>query len=247
MRIILLVLAICLLPVSALPVFASVVMTGTRVIYPEAASGKTLQLSNDDDHPWLVQMWLDDGAEKAAEEATEDASGHAPPFVVSPPIFRVEPHSGHVARLRFVGDEALPSDRESLFYLNFSQIPAQAADADQDANRLLLVHKTRLKLFYRPRALKSPDVRALACALRFSVEGDEMVVENPKPFHAVVSQAELQRSGTELPLLQGQTLAPFSTRRWPLPQGVNAFDAGRVQISLINDYGADERHLCPLR
>lgn len=50
-----------LLTSVSLSVQASVVMTGTRIIYPEGSREKVLQLSNKDDHPNLVQLWMDDG------------------------------------------------------------------------------------------------------------------------------------------------------------------------------------------
>lgn len=47
-----------LLTSVSLSVQASVVMTGTRIIYPEGSREKVLQLSNKDDHPNLVQLWM---------------------------------------------------------------------------------------------------------------------------------------------------------------------------------------------
>ncbi|MCC3263204.1 fimbria/pilus periplasmic chaperone, partial [Paenibacillus polymyxa] len=70
------------------------------------------------------------------------------PFVASPQIFRMAPHSGQMVRLSFVG-QPLARDRESLFYLNFLQVPA-VRQTDSDKNKLLLVVTNRLKVFYRP-------------------------------------------------------------------------------------------------
>jgi len=221
---------------------ASVVLTGTRVIYPAAVSGKTLQLSNNDDHPWLVQMWLDAGDENSTPE---NAAGSVP-FLITPPIFRVEAHGGHAVRVRFIGDDRLPEDRESLFFLNFTQIPPQDAPTG-DENRLTLIHKTRVKLFYRPRGLAQPDFGTLACALRLHMDGHQLVVENPSAFHAVVSQAELIEDGRSVPLLRSAVIAPLSRRDWPLTDAPPAPGAGaRLRVILINDYGADEHHDCSL-
>ena len=43
---------------------ASVVITGTRVIYPEMEREVTVKLNNDGNTPALVQVWLDDGNPK---------------------------------------------------------------------------------------------------------------------------------------------------------------------------------------
>ncbi len=42
---------------------ASVVMTGSRIIYPAAASEHSIQLTNNDNFPNAVQVWLDSGDE----------------------------------------------------------------------------------------------------------------------------------------------------------------------------------------
>jgi len=241
MRPVLYSLIVCLFSALPAPALASVVLTGTRVIYPASSSGQTLHLSNADARPYLVQMWLDSGD----PDSTPEMTGNDTPFVLSPPIFRMEPGSGQAVRLTFTGAQALPADRESLFYLNFTQIPALGQDK-RDANLLVLTLKNRVKLFYRPRGLSQPDTRTLACGLRFHVDAGGVEVENPSAFHAVIRHAELvvdtERS---VPLLDGQMLAPFSQQHWPLAEPFAA-PAGEAQlrVTLVNDYGADETWPC---
>ncbi|MEI3973708.1 fimbria/pilus periplasmic chaperone [Klebsiella pneumoniae] len=38
------------------------------------------------------------------------------PFIITPLIFRIEPHTGQTLRIMYTG-EALPNDRESIFWL----------------------------------------------------------------------------------------------------------------------------------
>jgi len=233
-----------LLCASNHPAQASVVMTGTRVIYPAALSGKTLQLSNPDAHPYLVQVWLDAGDENSEPGAADNGA----PFIANPPIFRIEPGSGQAVRLMPSDTSALPTDRESLFYLNFSQIPALEPEA-LEGNALLMVMKSRFKLFYRPRGLSpaAPETRKLACALRFNIDAGQLRVDNPGAFHAVVSQAEAVLDGRSEPLLQAQVFAPFSSRYLALEEGVTLADEAQVRVSLVNDYGADAIYTCPRR
>jgi len=242
MRFALLFLVACLCITLHAPVLVSVVLTGTRVIYPAAASGKTLQLSNADAHPWLVQMWLDAGTVDSAP----DMLNPEVPFVLSPPIFRVEPESGQAVRLMLTGDQALPDDRESLFYLNFTQIPALSPD-ELDDNRLVLALKSRVKVFYRPRRLPEPNPRKLACGLRFHVGEGSVQVENPSAFHAVIRSVEGVLDGREVSLLEGEMLAPFSQQSWPLEGAITPAANAQVRVSLVNDYGADASYLCPWR
>ncbi|SPZ91589.1 fimbrial chaperone protein StbB [Serratia marcescens] len=103
-----------------LPYHASASVTCSATAYlPRRGAGKTLQFTNDDGTPALMQIWLDINNPKSTPE-NADA-----PFVASPQIFRMNPHSGQMVRLSFVG-QPLPRDRESLV---LSQLPAGARRA----------------------------------------------------------------------------------------------------------------------
>ena len=95
---------------------ASVVVTGTRVIYPGEAREKTVQLSNRDAFPNVVQAWVDIDAPDAPPDQADA------PFLVNPAVFRMAPDSGQTLRIVYTG-QGLPGDRESLFHLNVLQIP----------------------------------------------------------------------------------------------------------------------------
>ena len=82
---------------------AGVVIGGTRVIYPAQSREITVQLSNIGDAPSLVQAWIDSGN---PEQTAEDADA---PFMLTPPIARVEPGRNQALRLMFAGAE-LPTD-----------------------------------------------------------------------------------------------------------------------------------------
>jgi len=242
MHLALLFLAGCLLSLLSSTASASVVLTGTRIIYPAALAGKTLQLSNDDAHPWLVQMWLDAGDENSTPERHDSAV----PFALSPPIFRIDPHSGQAVRLTVTDTRMLPVDRESVFFLNFTQVPALETDAIE-ANKLVLVLRSRIKVFYRPRALPPPNTHEIACALRFRIDGKQLRVDNPAAFHAVVGHAELLLDERRVPLLDGEILPPFSQHVRTLANALPPSAAQRLRVSLVNDYGVDEPHDCPWR
>lgn len=89
-------------------VCASVVMTGTRIIYPAQASNKSIQLKNPDQQPYIVQVQVDDGSEK--KPADEEDSN----FLLTPNIFRMEPGSAQTVLLKYIGN-SLPQNKESIF------------------------------------------------------------------------------------------------------------------------------------
>lgn len=66
--------------------------------------------------------------------------------MVNPQVFRIDPSRGQMVRMVYTGDTHLPADRESIFYLNFKQIPAFEKNK-LDQNMLVLLVKSRLKVF----------------------------------------------------------------------------------------------------
>ena len=93
------------LSVSAV-VQGSVVIMGTRVVYPATQKSISIRLNNDNESPALVQSWLDDGDAAAPPESV-----HVP-FIITPPIFRMDSKSGQTVRIVYTG-ESLP--KENLF------------------------------------------------------------------------------------------------------------------------------------
>lgn len=219
------------------PAQANVVLTGTRIIYPATAKEKTLQLTNTSAQPVIVQIWLDK-ANPASTVETADA-----PFLANPQIFRMEPHSGQMVRLSYIGEE-LPQDRESVFYLNFSQVPAMKV-SEKNANKLVLLINSRIKLFYRPKGLTgSPD--DMAKQMTFQLRDGALQVKNPTGYHAVVLRASLLLGGKNIPLVESLMLPPHSENQWRLALPVGSADKARLSLTLINDYGGDVTSELPL-
>lgn len=123
---------------------ASVVIGTTRIIYPQRDKEVTVRLESKNQAPVLVQVWLDSGD----EHSTPDRA--TVPFIATPPIFRMDPGKQQVVRLAYTGD-TLPTEQESLFWLNLLEVPAHS----QEANQLQLAFRSRIKLFFRPSNLPS--------------------------------------------------------------------------------------------
>ena len=78
-------LAAALLLACGQQAMAGIVISGTRVIYPAQSREITVQVQNVGDGPSLVQAWIDSGDPEQTAESTDA------PFVLTPPIGRVEP------------------------------------------------------------------------------------------------------------------------------------------------------------
>ncbi len=211
-------------------------MTGTRVIYPAQAREKTVQLRNTAQQPYIVQIQTDDGKRSDTIEAEGD-------FVITPQIFRMEPNAGQSIRLIYKG-KSLPQDRESLFYLNFTQLPASKA-AQQSSNQLVLAITNRVKIFYRPAKLAKQQTDT-AQLLAFSLNGKKIKVTNPGGYFAAVRHASLLTQHGEILLADSTMVPPKSFSEWTPSKPVTSLKGARLRLVLVNDYGMDtvtERHL----
>lgn len=199
---------------------ASIVISGTRVIYPAQAKEVSVKINNTGTSAVLLQSWIDNGDPDAKPSAIRV------PFVLTPPMNRVEPGKGQTLRISFTGG-ALPMDKESVFWLNVLEVPtiAQAKTAE---NRLQMAFRSRLKFFYRPAGLQG-DANHAAKAIIWSSQGNRLQATNPTPFYA--SLVSLSVNGK---MLDHAMMAPFSTMILDLP----ANSASKVTGGFVNDYGA---------
>ncbi len=92
---------------------AGVIIGGTRVIYPGDKKEASVPVTNNDDINYLIQSWVDTDAPGAAKA----------PFMVTPPLFRINAHQDNTLRVVRTGGD-LPKDRESLYWLNIKSIPS---------------------------------------------------------------------------------------------------------------------------
>lgn len=100
------------------------------------------------------------------------------PFLITPPLFRLDAKEDNVLRVVRTGGN-LPEDRESLYWLNIKAIPS--SKHVEGVNTLQIAINTRIKLLYRPSAVKGRP-EDVADKLEWHREGNDFVVNNPTPF-----------------------------------------------------------------
>ena len=193
---------------------ATLVLEGTRIVYPEKAKDVSIRVRNPGSYPILAQSWLDDGRPDLSPEVM------VVPFIVSPALTRVEPDGSALLRV-FHAKRPLPTDRESLFYLNVMETPPRSSEE----NALTLQFRTRVKLFFRPTGL-SGDAGDAPDSLKWTLVPGAGAVEvhNPTPYHVSFLSVELETAGRrEILDRAGQDamVAPFSKLRFPVSAGRN--------------------------
>ena len=226
--------ALIALAASIGPAHASVVIAGTRVVFPAAAGETTVRLTNEGTQPALVEAWIDAGN----PDSTPDTA--KVPFLVTPPLARMNPGKGQSLRIVYTG-QPLPNDRESLYWLNVLEIPPKpSAKPGEAQNTLQFAVRSRLKLFFRPAKLagdpltaaKQLDWKAVTDSTSHALE-----VHNPTPYYITISQLTLH-VGTASYTADGGMVAPMASLRVAVKGLHDAPAAGSaIDYAVINDFG----------
>jgi chaperone protein EcpD len=222
----------CLLALFSLPGQASVVISGTRVVYPGSEKEITVKLTNSGTLPVLVQSWVDTGDVKARPEKIQV------PFILTPPINRINPSKSQTLRLSYTATPALPEDRESVYWLNVLEIPPVTKEAAP--NRLQVAFRTRIKLFYRPAALADKEkANEAGKQLRWSVNGGELRAGNASPYFVSLVSVTVKQ-GSRKTTAEGEMVPPRGDRSFRMKDGGLVRSGAEVIWQYINDWGAVE-------
>lgn len=188
---------------------------GTRLIYDGGKREASLSISNPDKVPYLVQSWV---------EATNNNADKAP-FIITPPLFRLDGSQQNVLRVVHSGGD-LPSDKESLYWMNIKSIPSVSSTHQ---NTLQIAVKTRIKLIYRPQGLKGiPEEHTQK--LSWHRESNRLQVTNPTPFYMNFQEVKVG----DVEIRDVTYVAPMATESFALPPGATG---ASVSWKIISDYG----------
>ncbi|WP_435955429.1 fimbrial biogenesis chaperone [Dryocola sp. BD626] len=196
------------------PCFAGLSVGATRVVYDGSMKEAMLSVNNtEDSNVYLIRSWV-----------SSDNKNDKPPFIVTPPLFRIEPGQNNDVRITQTSSN-LPQDRETAYWLNTLAIPPKT----DTKNALQFSINTRIKLFYRPTALSNKEAVAKAYQqLTFSRASGALTVNNPTPYY--VSLTKVTINGKELK--EGLMVAPKSSSKIE-----NAPAGNSITWQAINDFG----------
>lgn len=206
--------SLSLISISSI-VSAGVEIGGTRLIYQEDNNQASISLNNPEEKPFLIQSWV-------SEDEFSDERDKI--FITTPPLFKLTPHTQNSIRV-IRTDDKIPSDRESVYWLNIKTIPSSSPGV---TNELVIAIKSKIKLFYRPSGLKGEPSLAYQ-QLIFSNDNGVLKIHNPSPYSVTLS--ELRVNGIQID--KPPMVLPFSTV--PLPQVKKS--KGNISWTAINDFG----------
>lgn len=208
-------LAVALLPLALMTANAGVIIGGTRIIFEGAKKEATINITNPDNTPYLIQSWID----------MQDGGAGKAPFIITPPLYRLDGGQKNLERIVMTG--SLPQEQESLFWLNIKAIPS----ASKQMNALQIAVKTRIKLIYRPEGLRASTPEEQANKLTWQQSGNAIQVNNPTPY--VINFNEITLGGRKLDDVT--YVLPGASARFLLPEGGSGHS---LTFKVINDYGS---------
>lgn len=108
-------------------------------------------------------------------------------LVALPPIQRLEPKATSQVRVvKQASTTQLPGDRETLFFYNMREIPP-APDKSSDHAILQVAIQSRIKLFWRPAALRKKAGEKVELQLQVSQQGNQLTLKNPTAYYLTIA------------------------------------------------------------
>lgn len=202
---------------------AAVSMDRTRVIFNGGQKSISLNITNNNKQlPYLAQGWLENAEGQKIQS----------PLIVLPPVQRIEPGKSSQLKIEALpAISTLPQDRESLFYFNMREIPPKS----DKPNTLQIALQTRVKLFYRPKAI-IPEQNSAPSQEKLTLEkqGDQFIVKNPTPYYVTIINATANAKSSNGKDFTPLMVAPFGQDKL----GVSSTLLGNNPVlTYINDYG----------
>lgn len=205
--------------------YAAIALDRTRVVFNGEEKTISLTITNfNKELPYLAQGWIEDEQGQKIES----------PLTVLPPVQRIEPGEKSQVKIQSLPNiKALPQDRESLFYFNLREIPP----VSDKQNVLQIALQTRIKLFYRPKAIYASRTdldKPWQEEIILTRNGNNYEVNNPTAYFVTLVDATNRIGGTSMSGFKPVMVAPKSNLT--IANSVNALGSSPV-LTYVNDYG----------
>lgn len=187
-----------------------------------------VDIINTSNASYLVQSWL------------EDLSGNRKklPVVITPPIFEIQGMEKGIVRLAPI-TARLPSDRESIFWLNIQEIPSKT----ESPNTLKMAIRSRIKVIVRPESLARIGLEEASKNLRFSLRNTNgkryLIASNNSPYYLSMGELSVLNDKKYVFPDRFNMVPPFGEQRYLIPDGVDN-NIMKIKHGIINDYGGIE-------
>lgn len=209
------------------------------VIMENVKGGAEVGVINNSENVYLLQSrtFIADGDSGLPLHKSTDK----PPFIVTPPLSRLDKNSSQSLRIFVTPNNNMPTDRESLFYLMAKAIPSNPEKIESDKYsvkkpQLLLALEQYVKLYYRPASLNAHAILdgEVSGKLRFSLKNGRLHVLNPTPYYITFGLLEVNGKTVESSEMR-KMVSPKSQQDYLVPAGSRG---GSVEWQIINEFGS---------
>lgn len=188
----------------------------TRVIYHEKDKSEgVVAFNSDKNRNYLLQSWVEDIKGKVTQD-----------FAVTPPLLKLRAEQKNTIQLTKIAE--LPSDRESLYWLNVKFVAPSSEDLE---NVLRYSMTNRIKLIYRPKNVSDKKLAVSINELSWSYTPSGIKVTNPTPFFINIATLKINNKAIEAP----SYLEPYSESIIKLPKVINGDK--NITLNYIDDFG----------
>ncbi|PSV74400.1 fimbrial chaperone protein, partial [Photobacterium leiognathi] len=197
-------------------------------IYNENDKNISITISNESKETYGGQVWVDNINE----------SDNSVSFIAIPSFFKVDGNDNQIIRIMKTS-EALPKDRESIFWLNVQEIPPKSKD--KKSNIIVVAINTKVKLIYRPDNL---SIKRLNAEKRIKLINDNgnYYLENPTPYYFAITKIIVNEKTISLKNKVSNKLAIFAPKTKVKLTSINLNSKSKIKIDAIDDYGATNQY-----
>lgn len=235
------VLILLLIPFFA---FSGVIPEKSRIVFNGKNTTQSYILVNTNNYPVVVQLWIDDGEFNANPELTPS------PFVITPVMSKMAPSKINEIKIIYSGDDfKLPTDRESLYWLNIFEVPP-VNKYNPAKNEIALSMLTQIKVLYRPENIEINEFDLIDKfdKLLFTLRQNDkgvlyLAIDNPTEYVASLANLTFKSSENNKLVdfkpdtLSSVTLLPKSTKEFPISITDQSTIIHELEYWLIDDQG----------
>ncbi len=212
---------------------AELLLTSTRIIFSSDKTEQTYSIKNRGDLPVMIQAWVDKNEEGGSPDSANS------PFIVIPPVFRLEP--GTMQNLRIIYNrKKLSTEQETLFWLNLYEIPSKPKNIPDEYSTLTVTVKTQVKFLFRPKKIGRLELALDKLHFSFYSQAGKTYLKltNPTPFYITMNSLALVAEQSLV--LPSQFIAPNTVHHIEI-KDFSKLKKGNVVVrfTVINDEGND--------
>ena len=203
---------------------AAFVLNITRYVFDEKRENISVQVDNQSTQEYGGQIWIEN----------QDQNDKNVYFVPSPTFFKVADQHKQILRILKIND-ALPKDKESLFWINIQEIPKAPKDG---VNALSIALHTQVKMIYRPDILKDKRENAEK-NIKLINDESSTVLFNDSPYYFALINVKQNGKNVNLGDDVKNKIAVFS----PFEKiSLNKKLTGNISFVAFDDYGVDREY-----